>query len=187
MQNFADPNFLVFSMFDFVPSRTPSTKLGLTISENVSWQSFSLNQITPSSQRLGGISLFALMFGAGVWKHRGSKRVRNPKRFKELERKRCGFRGPPVPRPGFSAVCRKRQFPDSVRRDRPGLGLGRRAAGYLRSASGFATSRTHAMKRSTAGLSVRFFNVTRNARLKKLVAERDLEIEVMKEIAAKKW
>ena len=28
---------------------------------------------------------------------------------------------------------------------------------------------------------------TENARLKKLVAERDLEIEVMKEIAAKKW
>ena len=27
----------------------------------------------------------------------------------------------------------------------------------------------------------------RNARLKKLVAERDLEIEVMKEINAKKW
>jgi putative transposase len=26
-----------------------------------------------------------------------------------------------------------------------------------------------------------------NARLKKLLAERDLEIEVMKEIAAKKW
>ena len=26
-----------------------------------------------------------------------------------------------------------------------------------------------------------------NARLKKLVVERDLEIEVMKEIAAKKW
>jgi putative transposase len=26
-----------------------------------------------------------------------------------------------------------------------------------------------------------------NARLKKLVAERDLEIEVMKEIATKKW
>jgi putative transposase len=26
-----------------------------------------------------------------------------------------------------------------------------------------------------------------NARLKKLVADRDLEIEVMKEIAAKKW
>lgn len=26
-----------------------------------------------------------------------------------------------------------------------------------------------------------------NARLKKLVAERDLEIDVMKEIAAKKW
>ena len=26
-----------------------------------------------------------------------------------------------------------------------------------------------------------------NARLKKLVAERDLEIEVMKEITAKKW
>jgi putative transposase len=26
-----------------------------------------------------------------------------------------------------------------------------------------------------------------NAKLKKLVAERDLEIEVMKEIAAKKW
>jgi putative transposase len=26
-----------------------------------------------------------------------------------------------------------------------------------------------------------------NARLKKLVAERDLEIEVIKEIAAKKW
>jgi putative transposase len=26
-----------------------------------------------------------------------------------------------------------------------------------------------------------------NARLKKLIAERDLEIEVMKEIAAKKW
>jgi putative transposase len=26
-----------------------------------------------------------------------------------------------------------------------------------------------------------------NARLKKLVAERDLEIEIMKEIAAKKW
>ena len=26
-----------------------------------------------------------------------------------------------------------------------------------------------------------------NARLKKLVAERDLELEVMKEIAAKKW
>ena len=26
-----------------------------------------------------------------------------------------------------------------------------------------------------------------NARLKKLVAERDLEIEVMKEIAVKKW
>lgn len=26
-----------------------------------------------------------------------------------------------------------------------------------------------------------------NARLKKLVAERDLEIEVMKEVAAKKW
>ena len=26
-----------------------------------------------------------------------------------------------------------------------------------------------------------------NTRLKKLVAERDLEIEVMKEIAAKKW
>ena len=26
-----------------------------------------------------------------------------------------------------------------------------------------------------------------NAQLKKLVAERDLEIEVMKEIAAKKW
>lgn len=26
-----------------------------------------------------------------------------------------------------------------------------------------------------------------NGRLKKLVAERDLEIEVMKEIAAKKW
>jgi putative transposase len=26
-----------------------------------------------------------------------------------------------------------------------------------------------------------------NSRLKKLVAERDLEIEVMKEIAAKKW
>ena len=26
-----------------------------------------------------------------------------------------------------------------------------------------------------------------NARLKKIVAERDLEIEVMKEIAAKKW
>ena len=28
---------------------------------------------------------------------------------------------------------------------------------------------------------------TENGRLKKLVAERDLEIEVMKEIAAKKW
>lgn len=28
---------------------------------------------------------------------------------------------------------------------------------------------------------------TENARQKKLVAERDLEIEVMKEIAAKKW
>ena len=28
---------------------------------------------------------------------------------------------------------------------------------------------------------------TENARLKKLVAERDLEIEVMKEIAAKNW
>ena len=28
---------------------------------------------------------------------------------------------------------------------------------------------------------------TENARLKKLVAERDLEIEVMKEIASKKW
>jgi len=28
---------------------------------------------------------------------------------------------------------------------------------------------------------------TENQRLKKLVAERDLEIEVMKEIAAKKW
>ena len=28
---------------------------------------------------------------------------------------------------------------------------------------------------------------TENARLKKLVAERDLEIEVMKEINAKKW
>jgi putative transposase len=26
-----------------------------------------------------------------------------------------------------------------------------------------------------------------NARLKKLLAERDLEIEIMKEIAAKKW
>jgi len=26
-----------------------------------------------------------------------------------------------------------------------------------------------------------------NARLKKIVAERDLEIEVMKEVAAKKW
>jgi putative transposase len=26
-----------------------------------------------------------------------------------------------------------------------------------------------------------------NARLKKLLAERDLEVEVMKEIAAKKW
>lgn len=26
-----------------------------------------------------------------------------------------------------------------------------------------------------------------NARLKKLLAERDLEIEVMKEVAAKKW
>lgn len=29
--------------------------------------------------------------------------------------------------------------------------------------------------------------IQENARLKKLVAERDLEIEVMKEIAAKKW
>lgn len=29
--------------------------------------------------------------------------------------------------------------------------------------------------------------VQENARLKKLVAERDLEIEIMKEIAAKKW
>jgi putative transposase len=28
---------------------------------------------------------------------------------------------------------------------------------------------------------------TENARMKKLVAERDLEIEVMKEINAKKW
>jgi len=28
---------------------------------------------------------------------------------------------------------------------------------------------------------------TENARLKKLVAERDLEIEVMKEVAAKNW
>lgn len=28
---------------------------------------------------------------------------------------------------------------------------------------------------------------TENAKLKKLVAERDLEIEVMKEVAAKKW
>jgi putative transposase len=28
---------------------------------------------------------------------------------------------------------------------------------------------------------------TENARLKKLLAERDLELEVMKEIAAKKW
>lgn len=28
---------------------------------------------------------------------------------------------------------------------------------------------------------------TENSRLKKLVAERDLELEVMKEIAAKKW
>jgi putative transposase len=28
---------------------------------------------------------------------------------------------------------------------------------------------------------------TENARLKKLVAERDLEIEVMKEVAAKSW
>lgn len=28
---------------------------------------------------------------------------------------------------------------------------------------------------------------TENARLKKIVAERDLEIEVMKEVAAKKW
>jgi len=28
---------------------------------------------------------------------------------------------------------------------------------------------------------------TENARLKKLLAERDVEIEVMKEIAAKKW
>lgn len=28
---------------------------------------------------------------------------------------------------------------------------------------------------------------TENARLKKILAERDLEIEVMKEIAAKKW
>ena len=29
--------------------------------------------------------------------------------------------------------------------------------------------------------------VVENGRLKKLVAERDLEIEVMKEVAAKKW
>jgi len=28
---------------------------------------------------------------------------------------------------------------------------------------------------------------TENSRLKKILAERDLEIEVMKEIAAKKW
>ena len=34
---------------------------------------------------------------------------------------------------------------------------------------------------------VRRLKQTENARLKKLVAERDLEIEVMKEINAKKW
>ena len=41
-------------------SRTPSTKLGLTILENVSWQSFSLNQITPASQDLAAFPFLRL-------------------------------------------------------------------------------------------------------------------------------
>ena len=58
------------------PSRAPSTKMALTISENVSWQSFSLSQITPLSQRLGGVAVFALVFGTGLqealWKQEGA-------------------------------------------------------------------------------------------------------------------
>ena len=42
---------------------------------------------------------------------------------------------------------------------------------------------------NTHGVGVRWLKhlEQENARLKKLVAERDLEIEVMKEISAKKW
>jgi hypothetical protein len=81
------PNSPAHSAAKLDPSRTPSTNLGLTISENVSCQSISLNQITPPSQRLGGVAIFALMFGTDVWKHCGSKRERNRRQNNGLVRR----------------------------------------------------------------------------------------------------
>src|SRR4030088_2162662 len=45
MRTGAEGNSLVFSVMELDPGRSPSTNLGLTISENVSCQSFSLNQL----------------------------------------------------------------------------------------------------------------------------------------------
>ena len=41
------------------------------ITEGQRFKSSPRNQITPPSQRLGGVAVFALMFGTGVWKHCG--------------------------------------------------------------------------------------------------------------------
>jgi hypothetical protein len=46
----------VNSINELVPSCTPSTKLGLTISENVSWQLFSLNQKSPGMSATYGVT-----------------------------------------------------------------------------------------------------------------------------------
>ena len=42
LRKFPEPNSAANSIAEFAPSRAPSTELGLTISENVSWQSISL-------------------------------------------------------------------------------------------------------------------------------------------------
>ena len=57
---------------------------------------------------------------------------------------------------------------------------------------GISRETTYTWRRSFTGVDVKEARRLRelekeNARLKKILAERDLEIEVMKEIAAKKW
>src|SRR5262249_5282577 len=43
------------------------------------------NKITPPSQRLGGVAIFVLVFGTGVWEHYGSEMARNNEDFEGLE------------------------------------------------------------------------------------------------------
>jgi hypothetical protein len=54
------------------------------------------NQITPPSQRLGGAAVFAIVLQSRIWKHCGSKRVRNRDQINELARRAGRISGLPA-------------------------------------------------------------------------------------------